>query len=88
MNLRYAYFKLFAIETFVPKPEVEMGPKKVMKAMESGLGKPVMKSGLGKPAMKSALGKAKAKAKSSKGSWKNKLNKANLEKLGNMTLYA
>ena len=68
------------------KPEVEMGPKKVMKAMESGLGKPVMKSGLGKPAMKSALGKAKAKAKSSKGSWKNKLNKTNLEKLGNMTL--
>ena len=55
-----------------------MGPKKAMKAMKSGLGKPVMKS---------ALGKAKAKAKSkAKGILKNKLNKTNLEKLGSMTL--
>ena len=65
-----------------------MGPKKVMKsglgkpAMKSGLGKPAMKSGLGKPVMKSALKKAEQKTKHPK----NKLNRANLGKLGEMSL--
>ena len=58
-----------------------MGPKKAMKAMKSGLGKPVMKSALGK-----AKAKAKSKANSKAGILKNKLNKTNLEKLGSMTL--
>ena len=73
-----------------------MGPKKVMKAMKKGLEKPAMKSGLGKPAMKSGLGKPAMKSglgkppmKSSLGKEKhekNKLNKANLGKLGQMSL--
>ena len=69
-----------------------MGPKKAMKTMKSGLGKPAMKSGLGKPAMKSVLGKtvkkqiAKPKAKGKASHNKNKLNRSNLEKLGHMSL--
>ena len=68
-------------------------PKKVMQAMKKGLGKPAMKSGLGKPAMKSALGKAvmksslgKEKEKQKTQHEKNKLNRANLGKLGQMSL--
>jgi len=62
-----------------------MVPMKAMKVMKS-----TKKTGLGKP--KKALGKAKAKAKAlgkaqtTKAKSKNNLNKANLEKLGQMSL--
>ena len=62
-----------------------MGPMKAMKVMKS-----TKKTGLGKP--KKALGKAKAKAKAlgkaqaTNAKSKNDLNKANLEKLGQMSL--
>ena len=72
------FFQILLFRLFFP-----MGPKKVMKSMKAGLGKSAMKSALGKAVKKTA---AKAKAKVKPDNYKNKLNKANLEKLGKMSL--
>ena len=61
-----------------------IGPKKAMKSMKSGMGKPAMKSDLGK-AVKKNNGKTKGKGQRAD-SKKNTLNKTNLKKLGHMSL--
>ena len=63
-----------------------MAPKKVMKAMKAGLGKPAkVRKAMKKPAKPKSAAKASLE-KDKKNNPKNQLNRANLEKLGKMSL--
>ena len=82
MNLRYAYFKLFAIETFVPQTWSWDGTQEGNESNEVRFGKACDEVRFGKACNEVSFGKGKSKGKKFQGELEKQTEQSQFGKVG------